>query len=139
MYNLKNYEYLTDYSRKIREKVFVEEQKFQNEFDDKEDSSLHFVLFNDDKAVGTARMFTEDNGKTYHIGRIAVLKEYRGEHLGSKLVNAACEKAKDFGAEKCLISAQCRVKGFYNTLGFKEYGEEYLDEYCPHISMEKEL
>ncbi len=139
MYILKFYEYLPEYSRNIRQKVFVEEQKFQNEFDENEERALHLVIFIDDVAAGTARMFSDDNGKTYHVGRVAVLPEYRREHLGSKLVNAACDKAKEFGAEKCIISAQCRVKEFYKTLGFKEHGEEYLDEYCPHIDMEKYL
>lgn len=139
MYNLKIYEYLPEYSKKIRQKVFVEEQKFQNEFDDVEDIAIHFVIFVDGNAAGTARIFTDDDGKTYHVGRVAVLPEYRREHLGSKLVNAACEKAKELGAKKCIVSAQCRVKEFYNSIGFKEYGEEYLDEYCPHIDMEKDL
>lgn len=139
MYNLKFYEYLPEYAKNIRQKVFIEEQKFQNEFDEFDDIALHLVAFVDDVAVGTARMFTDDNGKTYHVGRIAVLPEFRREHLGSKLVNAACDRAKKCGAEKCLISAQCRVKEFYKTLGFEEHGEEYLDEYCPHIDMEKEL
>lgn len=139
MYNLKIYEYLPEYSKQIRQKVFVEEQKFQNEFDENDEIAIHFVVFIDDNAAGTARMFADDSGETYHIGRVAVLPEYRREHLGSKLVTAACDKAKELGGKKCLISAQCRVKEFYKTLGFEEKGEEYLDEYCPHIDMEKEL
>ena len=67
----------------IRQKVFVEEQKFENEFDDIDKNSLHFVLYKDGIAVGTARMFTEDGGKTYQIGRVAVLPQYRKKRLSS--------------------------------------------------------
>lgn len=139
MNKIEYYEYFPEYAKNIRQKVFVEEQKFQNEFDDIDDTCTHLLLFHDDKAVATARMFTKDNGKSYFLGRIAVLKEYRGKHLGSLIVNSMCETAKKLGATKCTLSAQCRVKEFYNSVGFVEQGEEYLDEYCPHILMEKEL
>ena len=42
-------------------------------------------------------------------------------------------------AKKIGISAQVRAAGFYETLGFVRQGEEYLDENCPHIYMEKKL
>lgn len=126
-------------AKMIRSAVFIEEQGFKEEFDETDKNSLHAVLFVDGKAAGTARMFTEDGGKSYHIGRVAVLKEYRKFGLGSSIMNALCEKAKELGAKKCELSAQCRAKGFYNKLGFIESGEVYLDENCPHIYMEKEL
>lgn len=87
----------------IRQKVFVEEQKFENEFDDIDKNSLHFVLYKDGIAAGTARMFTEDGGK------------------------------------KAVLSAQCRVKHFYESLGFSASGDVYYDEYCQHVHMEKLL
>ena len=31
------------------------------------------------------------------------------------------------------------ARPFYEKLGYWASGEEYLDEYCPHIHMEKEL
>lgn len=133
------YEYLPEYAKNIRQKVFIEEQKFKDEFDETDDISIHILTFMNNYAVGTARMFTEDEGESYHIGRVAVLPEYRKHHLGATLVNAAVEKARELGAEKCVLSAQVRVKDFYKKLGFVEHGEEYLDEYCPHIYMEKTL
>lgn len=133
------YEYLPECAKNIRQKVFIEEQKFKDEFDETDNISIHILTFMNNYAVGTARMFTEDEGKSYHIGRVAVLPEYRKHHLGATLVNAAVEKARELGAEKCVLSAQVRVKDFYKKLGFVEQGEEYLDEYCPHIYMEKEL
>lgn len=123
----------------IRQKVFVEEQKFVNEFDDKDDVSLHFVIYKNGIAAGTARMFTEDGGESFHIGRVAVLPEYRKDGFGSKLVKAALKKASELGAKKAVLSAQCRVQHFYESLGFSASGEIYYDEYCPHVHMEKSL
>lgn len=123
----------------IRQKVFVEEQKFVNEFDDKDDVSFHFVIYKNGIAAGTARMFTEDGGESFHIGRVAVLPEYRKDGFGSKLVKAALKKASELGAKKAVLSAQCRVQHFYESLGFSASGEIYYDEYCPHVHMEKSL
>ena len=128
MFNVRNYS-----------PVFMDEQGFKDEFDETDKKSLHAVLFINGNAAATARMFTENGGKSYHIGRVAVLKEFRKSGLGSRIMTALCEKAKEAGAEACELSAQCRAKGFYASLGFKEKGGIYLDEGCPHIYMEKEL
>ncbi|MEE0967522.1 MAG: GNAT family N-acetyltransferase [Bacilli bacterium] len=123
---------------RIREKVFVEEQGFENEFDDLDYQSLHLEIYDNDKPVGCARMYTLDN-KVYILGRIAVLKEYRGLNYGSKLVTILEEKARELNAEKIELSAQLRASVFYEKLGYQKYGEEYFDEYCPHIKMIKML
>lgn len=35
------------------------------------------------------------------------------------------------------LSAQLQAKGFYEKLGYLAYGDEYMDEHCPHIMMKK--
>lgn len=139
MTEIKIFDHLPEEAKAIRFKVFIEEQGFENELDDIDNIALHFVIYKDGKAVGTSRMFPENGGKAYHLGRICVLKECRGLHLGADIVNKMCEKAKELGAERCELSAQCRAMGFYKTIGFQERGEVYLDEGCPHIFMEKSL
>ncbi len=136
---IKIYNNLPDDAAEIRQKVFVEEQKFENEFDDIDNISLHFVLYKNGIAAGTARMFTEDGGKTYQIGRVAVLPEYRKYKFGSEIMNAALKKATELGGKKAAVSAQCRVRHFYEALGFTAGGSIYYDEYCPHVHMEKIL
>lgn len=139
MNKVKIYNTMPEDARKIRTDVFITEQGFVDEFDEIDGRSLHFLLFKDDTAIATGRMFTDDNGKSYHIGRVAVLKEYRKYHAGSEIVTAMIEKAKMLGAERAVLSAQCRVKDFYKKLGFTEVGDIYYDEYCPHIRMELKL
>lgn len=138
--NYKIYEKLEDarHAVMIREKVFVEEQGFENEFDDLDHQSLHLELYKDDRPVGCARMYTYDH-KVYILGRIAVLKEYRGQSYGSMIMGILEEKAKELNAERVELSAQVRASSFYEKLGYVKYGEEYFDEYCPHIKMVKEL
>ena len=92
------------------------------------------VVF-DKEPVGTARMFDEEG--TMILGRIAVLKEYRHLHIGSQILQALENKAKELGYHEVVLSAQVRAKSFYEKNGYVCFGEEYLDEYCPHIHMKK--
>ncbi len=139
MINVKYYSILPEEAKNIRKKVFIEEQGFKNEFDETDNCCIHFLLYKDGTAAATGRMFTEDGGKSYHIGRIAVLKEYRKFHLGSAIMNEMIKKAKELNAELIIVSAQCRVSEFYEKLGFIKTGSIYMDEFCPHIRMELKL
>ena len=119
----------------IREEVFVKEQGFQNEFDDIDHHCLHLVVYKEDKPIGCARMFEED-GKMV-LGRIAVLKEYRKQNVGTYIMKQLETKAKELQFNVTALSAQVRASDFYKNLGYVQSGEEYYDEYCPHIHMEK--
>lgn len=121
----------------IRQTVFVDEQKFKDEFDDIDKIAYHAAVFDDNKLVGCGRVFLDENG--CHIGRIAVVKEYRGKNVGFYIVSEL-EKfgAKTFEFDRYVLSAQTRVKDFYSKLGYKEHGELYFEEHCEHIGMYKE-
>ena len=123
----------------IRQTVFVDEQKFEDEFDETDGVATHFVMFDGDNPIGCARAFFDENEDAYHIGRVAVMKEYRGQHLGEKIMQFAEEYLKNEGANRVTLSAQVRASGFYKAIGYTPYGEEYFDQYCPHIAMEKTL
>ncbi|MEE0778248.1 MAG: GNAT family N-acetyltransferase, partial [Massilimicrobiota sp.] len=84
-----------------------------------------------------ARMFDEKGDIVF--GRIAVIPEKRHKHLGSYILHELEKKARELGYPKAKLSAQVSAMGFYEKNGFQAYGEEYLDEFCPHIHMEKRL
>ena len=65
----------TDFSdaKKLRQLIFVEEQGFENEFDEIDECAYHVVVYQDNCAIATGRMYFED-GKTMILGRIAVIK-----------------------------------------------------------------
>ncbi|MBQ7186374.1 MAG: GNAT family N-acetyltransferase [Ruminococcus sp.] len=121
----------------IRREVFMEEQGFHNEFDDIDKRAYHAVIYTDGKASAVGRLFDGRSG--WHIGRVAVRKEFRGAGLGALVVMSLEEKAASLGAECIRLSAQVRAQGFYERLGYTAEGEEYLDETCPHIAMYKML
>ncbi len=121
----------------IRWQVFIEEQKFTVEFDDIDERAIHLVLYDGDKPVAVGRTYEED-GKAI-MGRIAVIPEFRSRHLGAAVVTELEKVAKAEGYTVAALSAQCRVQGFYEKLGYTPMGEPYFDEYCPHIHMEKFL
>ena len=123
----------------VRQAVFVEEQGFQNEFDATDAAAWHVVLYEDGVPVATGRTFPKGDGGTYLIGRVAVQKAYRGKGLGEKVMLELEKKLRELGAEKAELSAQVQAQGFYKKLGYRSYGEVYMDEHCPHIAMGKDL
>lgn len=126
-------------AKDIRIKVFVEEQGFREEFDSLDNVATHIVIFDEDKAIATCRFFAKDGNSEYLIGRIAVLKEYRGMHIGAKLIEIAEEQIKKLGGTKAVIHAQCRAKDFYLKQGYSDSGKEDIEEGCPHVWLDKNI
>ncbi|MFV0393260.1 MAG: GNAT family N-acetyltransferase [Coprobacillaceae bacterium] len=129
---------LNDDAKRIREEVFIKEQGFEDEFDQYDDVSYHAVIYTEDNIpVATARTYKKEG--SYIIGRVAVIQSMRKHHLGKRVVFAIEGKIKQLGGRKIELSAQTRVQGFYESLGYQAEGEEYLDEHCPHIKMVKNI
>ena len=130
---------INDDIKQIRIDVFINEQGFENEFDDIDKTTKFVLLSIDGKAVGTCRFFPSNIDGDAHIGRMAVRKLYRGQNLGSKIMHAAENGIRRDGFKTCSLSAQVQARPFYESLGYVAEGEEYLDEGCPHILMRKQL
>ena len=73
------------------------------------------------------------------IGRIAVLKDYRGLNVGSKLLNEAEKEILDRNGSIVELSAQVRASVFYEKNGYYSLDDIHVDEGCPHVWMRKEL
>ena len=130
----------SDASRLIRTEVFMQEQGFQNEFDEDDKTAITLVLFLDEVPIATGRLVKVDPA-TYQIGRIAVRKPYRHQQVGSYLISLLCEKARTMGARTAIVHAQLDKRDFYNRLGFYDYGGGLIDEDegVPHIYLSKNL
>ena len=122
----------------VREAVFKEEQGFVNEFDDVDATAVHFLMTDDGKPVATCRVFTQGREDEYILGRLAVLKEYRGDHLGSKLLAEVDKYVRSKGGRSIRLHSQCTARKFYEANGYVAYGDVEDDEGCPHIWMKKE-
>ena len=120
----------------IRFAVFVEEQRVppEIELDDMDARGLHAVAFHEDVAVGTARLLPDG-----HIGRMAVLKEWRGRGIGGQMLARLVERARARGDREVILSAQVHAVPFYRAHGFVEEGAEYLEAGIRHQSMRRNL
>ncbi len=119
-------------AKTIRESVFIQEQHIapEDEWDEFDPVSLHFVVYEHDRAIATARLLAN-----HSVGRVAVLKTHRGLKIGQQLMQAVIDYAKREQRPFLKLSSQVHAIGFYQALGFKQQGEAYLDCGIPHIDM----
>jgi predicted GNAT family N-acyltransferase len=119
--------------RSVREPVFVLEQRVPLELEwDELDPRCRHVLARDDahRPIGTGRLTPE-----HKIGRMAVLKEWRGRGVGEALLLALVEQARELGLPEVSLHAQVDAIGFYGRFGFEPYGERFEEAGIQHQSM----
>jgi predicted GNAT family N-acyltransferase len=123
--------------RMIREAVFINEQQVpvELEWDDSDCRCMHILAFNQRGwPIGTARLLPDG-----HIGRMAVLKEWRRKGVGSAMLHRILDEAKKQHIQNAVLNAQTVAIGFYKKFGFKVTGEEFLDAGIPHVKMVREI
>lgn len=119
----------------IRTAVFVVEQNCPyQEVDEADRQALHVCLEEDGKIKAYARILAIDD--PIHFGRVLVVKEYRGQQLGRKIVEKTLKEIeKRYPNRVVVISAQAHLAKFYGSFGFKPNSEIYLEDDIPHIEM----
>ena len=118
----------------IRTRVFVIEQNISAEIetDEWENSSTHYLATDEEKALGTAR-WRLINNQTAKIERVAVLKEARGQGVGTELMRYLLQEIHSHSNIQTIkLGSQNSAIPFYKKLGFQVIGEEYLDAGIPH-------
>jgi len=118
--------------RQIRESVFITEQSVppELEWDAEDATATHFLALEGDYPIGTARLLPDG-----HIGRVSVLRDWRGMHVGDAILHCAIAEAERSGLSRQMLSAQVHATSFYERLGFKVVSGEYLDAGIPHVDM----
>lgn len=129
---------LPDAAKDIRITVFMKEQGFVQEFDALDDVCVHLVMFDGSLAVATCRLWMEADC-CWHVGRLAVIKAYRGQGLGREMLQHAEAQIRALGGRAVSLHAQCRAKYFYQSCGYEPYGDVDYDEGVEHIHMKKHL
>ncbi|PHR13778.1 MAG: GNAT family N-acetyltransferase [Aequorivita sp.] len=122
----------------LRSEVFVVEQDcVYQDIDGKDERALHIMGWEDGNLVAYARCFQAgDYFDEASIGRILVRENYRKLGYGHVITKASIEAIKtNFKADKIKISAQVYLVIFYESHGFKTYGDRYLEDGIPHIAM----
>jgi predicted GNAT family N-acyltransferase len=123
--------------RDVRRAVFVVEQGVPEalEFDAADLSSLHALA--EDAAgtpIGCARLLSDG-----HIGRVAVLAQWRGRGVGRALMRSLIEEAAARGNAAVIVNAQVQAMPFYARDGFVATGEAFLEAGIAHRVMTRKL
>lgn len=119
--------------RTIRESVFVHEQgvPLELEWDGLDFDCLHLLAETSDGApVGTGRLLPDG-----HIGRMAVLPQWRGRGVGRTLLRGLIDAARRRGVARVILNAQTYAMAFYEKAGFEAVGAEFLEAGIPHRRM----
>jgi predicted GNAT family N-acyltransferase len=121
--------------RAIRTEVFVMEQRVPPELEwDAEDERAWHALARtaDGTPVGTGRLLRDG-----HIGRMAVLRAWRGRGVGGALLNELLRIAQDSDIDEVVLNAQTHAIDFYTRFGFLPEGETFLEAGIPHRVMRR--
>jgi predicted GNAT family N-acyltransferase len=96
---------------------------------------IHAVAFDvDDKPIGTGRLLPDG-----HIGRMAVVKEWRRRGIGAEILEALMAEARKRGHKEVIVSAQLQAAEFYREHGFVAEGKVYPEADILHQQMRKQL
>lgn len=123
--------------RSVREAVFIREQAIpaELEWDGLDETSRHaLALSHQGDAIGCGRMLA--NG---HIGRIAVLPQWRKQKVGTAIMEALLDYARAHDYKQVDVDAQTYAVPFYRGFEFVEEGEVFMDAGLPHIKMRLRL
>ena len=122
---------------RIRTLVFINEQLVppELEWDGYDNDCWHVIAStNDVEYIATGRMLYDG-----HIGRMAVLPEFRGQGIGSAMLNELINLAKQQGLREVFLHAQTSAIEFYQNHGFVISSDEFMDAGIPHVTMRKTL
>jgi predicted GNAT family N-acyltransferase len=123
--------------RDIRQRVFMVEQGVTADLEwDGIDPHCRHALAEDGagRPIGCARLLPDG-----HIGRVAVLADWRGRGVGDALLERMVALARELGHPRVMLNAQTHALAFYARHGFVAFGPEYDDAGIPHRAMMRSL
>lgn len=124
---------LMEIAKYIRCEVFVKEQNVPFEEDWDEEESENYLIYDNDKPVGTMRW--RDLGEKIKIERVAVLAEFRGKGIANLLLKQVIEEIKSQTDKPITLNSQLLAIPLYERLGFRQYGELFYEADIPHYAM----
>lgn len=128
----------------LRLNIFVVEQDCPYlDLDGKDFKAYHYfgqLTDGSEKIVAYTRIFAPgDYYEQAAIGRVVVDKDYRKDGLGFELMSGSIDRVEALFKTKTIkIGAQLYLKNFYESLGFMQVDEGYLEDGIPHIYMIKD-
>jgi len=122
----------------LRSEVFVVEQDcVYQDIDGKDPEALHVFGTIEGKLLAYTRCFPPGvYFEQASIGRVVVPMDQRQYGYGHEIMRASIDAIKaHYNSEEIKLSAQTHLKRFYESHGFKQVGEGYLEDGIPHIAM----
>ena len=119
--------------RGVRNTVFSAEQGISEtlDFDGRDQECVHVLAqIGESEIVGTARMLPDG-----HVGRIAVHKQWRGQGVGTQLVEYLAAVARDRSFAEIYLHSQVQAAEFYSGLRFVARGETFMEAGIEHVLM----
>ncbi len=107
------------------------------ELEEEKDNML-IAAFEEEDILGCC-MLVEENPQTVRLRQMAVLNDLQGKGIGRALMNFAENIARDQGYKILAMHARKNALGFYEKMGYKVAGDEFLEVTIPHYLMEKQL
>ena len=125
-----------DVLRSIRKSVFIDEQRVPEEleWDGRDMECTQFLATIDSTPVASARLTPQGQ-----IGRMAVVRDFRGRGIGSELLISVLRQAKLAGYTQVFLHAQENVIPFYERHGFTAEGDVFMDAGIRHRNMRMDL
>lgn len=139
MIKIKKYNSLPDCALDIRITVFVHEQGFVDEVDEIDKVAIHLVMFDGEDPIATCRIFKDEKSDDYILGRLAVLRDYRGRGCGKMMLREAEKAAREQKACSLRLHSQYHAKEFYEKCGYKICSDIEYEQNSPHVWMTKGL
>jgi ElaA protein len=122
----------------LRSEVFVVEQNcVYQDIDGKDQKALHVLGFQKDVLVAYARIFApKDYFEFASIGRVIVKQNFRDKKYGVLLMQTAINAVQThYQTKQITIHAQQYLQKFYESFGFVQTSEMFLEDNIPHIEM----
>lgn len=123
----------------LRNEVFsVEQNCIYQDADDKDQPAFHLCGWDGKKLAAYCRILPKDISYEHPgIGRVVTSPQYRKGGYGRELMQLAVKKAiEQFNDPVIIISAQLYLKNFYESIGFVQVSDTYMEDGIPHIKMQ---
>jgi predicted GNAT family N-acyltransferase len=128
-----------DAALKLRRRVFVDEQgvTLTADRDGRDHEAVHLVATAGDNVVGTLRLLPGDG--LIRLGRMVVDTAFRGQGIGTRLLEEADVTSRELGCPRVVLHAQVPALHVYERAGYVQRGGIFVEQGIEHVSMEKSL
>jgi len=127
----------------LRHDVFIDEQSVtkEEEYDGLDDECTHYLAKVAGMVAGTVRLrpLKKSEDGDIKIERLCVSKNFRGHNVGRNIMEKILQDIREKGLKTVLLYGQTHALGFYQSFGFKPYGDEFMDARIPHRKLKLEL